>query len=455
MRPAGGPQRKGGSVTGFRVFLVSVSVAVPMRAVAAQQAVGQVVGQVITTDSGSAAVPGAMVSIEGVVVNMQTGPDGSFRFSGVRPGKSRVLVRKLGFAPTEERVSIVAGTETRVVLVLRPRATQLAELSVIGTRGDLDERRDRLAEVPGAVALVESEDIERSRQANLKDALGLVPGVYVQPRFGAADESQISIRGSGLRSNFHARGTNLLVNGMPYRNADGFTDFESLDLLTTEAIEVYKGGNALRYGGSTLGGAINLETKTGYTARPVAIVSEGGSHGLFKGQLSSGMTRGRFDYYASYSRTSIDGFRDWSNQARDRVNAHVGVVLSPSTDLRTFYFYANVNERLPGSLTRGQLYSSPESADPGTRRNTGVASTTCTISGCSSGAASTTGAASRSAPTCSTGTSTTRSSRSSPRSAGTTASTRDTKRRHPSRDDAIASPSAFSRRGSTWRTGNI
>ena len=72
--------------------------------------------------------------------------------------------------------------------------------------------------------------------------------MYVQPRFGAADESQISIRGSGLRNNFHLRGINVLVNGMPYRNADGFTDFESLELSNTESIEVYKGGNALRYG---------------------------------------------------------------------------------------------------------------------------------------------------------------------------------------------------------------
>ena len=40
-------------------------------------------------------------------------------------------------------------------------------------------------------------------------------------RFGAADETQFSIRGSGLRNNFHLRGVNILVNSMPYRLADG------------------------------------------------------------------------------------------------------------------------------------------------------------------------------------------------------------------------------------------
>ncbi len=194
--------------------------------------------------------------------------------------------------------------------------------------------------------------------------LGFTPGVFVQPRFGAADESQISIRGSGLRNNFHLRGVNVLVNGMPYRNADGFTDFESLELLNTETIEVYKGGNALRYGGSTLGGAINLETKTGYTAAPVGVVAEGGSFGFFKSQLSSGATVGKLDYFGSYTRTTLDGYRDYSAQGRDRINAHLGYVLSERTDVRAFYFFAQVDEQLPGALTASELATTPEAANP-------------------------------------------------------------------------------------------
>src|SRR6266850_4717700 len=139
--------------------------------------------------------------------------------------------------------------------------TRLATVTVIGSPSDLAEERDRVLRVPGGVTVLRGADLRATRQANLHDVLRFTPGVYIQPRFGSADESQISVRGSGLRNNFHARGINLLVNGMPYRNADGFTDFESLELLTTEATEVYKGANALRYGGSTLGGAINLHTQ--------------------------------------------------------------------------------------------------------------------------------------------------------------------------------------------------
>ena len=77
------------------------------------------------------------------------------------------------------------------------------------TRTDEQE----LQRVPGGVDLVPQRKIEESRGANLKDALDFVPGVLVRPRFGAADESQLSIRGSGLRNNFHLRGVNVLIDG--------------------------------------------------------------------------------------------------------------------------------------------------------------------------------------------------------------------------------------------------
>ncbi|MGN6393651.1 MAG: TonB-dependent receptor domain-containing protein [Gemmatimonadales bacterium] len=343
---------------------VAALVAVPASATAQQS--GTITGIVRSalTDS---VLPGALVSLEGGGVNLQADPHGRFLIRSVPRGRARLTARLLGYTPERLTVSVVAGDTTVVDVRLRPAATELAELTVIGTDQDLDERQSRLERVPGSVALVQSAQLRETRQANLKDALGYVPGVYVQSRFGAADESQISIRGSGLRNNFHARGVNLLVNGMPYRNADGFTDFESLELLTTESIEVYKGANALRYGGSTLGGAINLETRTGYSSPSVSVATEGGSFGFLKSQLASGGTGGKLDWYGSVARTTLDGYRDWAQQGRTRLNAHLGYVLSPAADLRAFYFFARASEQLPGALAAGELDAEPTAADPENR----------------------------------------------------------------------------------------
>jgi iron complex outermembrane receptor protein len=251
-----------------------------------------------------------------------------------------------------------------VRVVLSPAPILMEGLTAIGSPGELDEVRARMREVPGAVDLVEDGELRRTRQTNFADVLRFTPGVYAQSRFGAADELQLSVRGSGLRNNFHLRGINVLVNGMPYRNADGFTDFESLEILTASNVQVYKGGNALRYGGGTLGGAINLETRTGYTAEPLELYAQGGSNGFFKGQLSSGQVFDALDYYASYARTELDGFRLHSGQRRDRLNGHLGIVLGPRVDLRGFWFFADVEEDLPGSLTREEMEAGREGAAP-------------------------------------------------------------------------------------------
>ena len=314
----------------------------------------------VVVDPGGEPVAGAGLALDGRALSVQTAEDGSFSLPRVDPGEHDLRVDRLGFRPSS--VTVRVPTDVPVRIVLDPRPIPMQGLTAIGSPAELAEVRERMDEVPGGVDLIEERELERTRQANFSDLLRFTPGVYAQSRFGAADETQLSIRGSGLRNNFHLRGVNVLVNGMPYRNADGFTDFESLELLTASNVQVYKGGNALRYGGSTLGGAINIETRTGYTADPLQVHAQGGSYGFFKGQLSSGAAFDAMDYYASYARTDLDGFRDHSGQRRDRLNAHLGWVVSPKIDLRGFWFFAHVEEDLTGSLTLGELEADPRTA---------------------------------------------------------------------------------------------
>lgn len=220
-----------------------------------------------------------------------------------------------------------------------------------------------LERVPGGSSVVPPAEIEQSRAVNLKDALGFTPGVLAQSRFGA-DESQLSVRGSGLRNNFHLRGINLLINSIPYQDADGFSDFESLELMATERIEVWKEANALRFGGNSMGGAINFVTPTGLTAPRLPLRLQGGSFGTFKGQLAAGGRRGSLRHYLSFSDTEPDGYREHSQQGRQRFFGNFGFTLDERTDLRVDLVYANVSEKLPGSLTAAEFQANPQQADP-------------------------------------------------------------------------------------------
>jgi iron complex outermembrane receptor protein len=226
------------------------------------------------------------------------------------------------------------------------------------------EAREELQRVPGGTSVVGQQAIEQSRAANLKDALDLVPGVLVQPRFGAADESQISIRGSGLRNNFHLRGLNVLLDGFPYGNADGFADFESLELLTTKRLEVYKGANALRFGGYTLGGAINFVTKTGYDTPLLELRSAAGSFGYLKNYLGTGQVYGPFDLYVGLSDTELNGYRQHGDQIRRRAYASLGYRAAGGPTVRLDLGHVQNEENLPGALTQQEMDRNPRQRNP-------------------------------------------------------------------------------------------
>ena len=138
--------------------------------------------------------------------------------------------------------------EQKEVAQLPPVEVQGSPETPERTRSEAQARKE-IERTPSGVTLIGSQEIKETRATALQDVLDFVPGIMVQPRFGnVADESQISIRGSGLRNNYHLRGLTLLLDGFPLNNADGFGDFEAAELLATKRIEVYKGTNALRFG---------------------------------------------------------------------------------------------------------------------------------------------------------------------------------------------------------------
>ena len=229
------------------------------------------------------------------------------------------------------------------------------------TAPSLEQAGMKLAEVPGGASVVDAQNYKQGRAANLKDALDFAPGVYVQPRFGA-EESRISIRGSGLQRTFHGRGLKLLQDGVPLNLADGGFDFQAVEPLATRYIEVYRGANALEFGATTLGGAINFVSATGHEAAPISARFETGSFDTYHAQLSSGAVSGPLDYYLSLSHFSTDGFREHSQQNTQRLFANVGCRLAPEWETRFYVTCVQSDSELPGAITKAQLESDPRQA---------------------------------------------------------------------------------------------
>jgi iron complex outermembrane receptor protein len=220
-----------------------------------------------------------------------------------------------------------------------------------------------IQQTPGGVAIVPAEAYRSSTVANtIKDILDYVPGVFAQPKWG--DDTRLSIRGSGLSRNFHLRGVQLYMDGIPINTADGYGDFQEIDPTAYKYAAVYKGANALQFGANSLGGAINFVTATGRDPFPNGVSADLGAFGFRRLQANAGGANGPWDGFVTASTQAAEGFRDHSFGQATRVSGNVGYQFSPDFETR-FYLNANeVRQRIPGTVTKMSALTNPEAAAP-------------------------------------------------------------------------------------------
>ncbi|MBR0655032.1 TonB-dependent receptor family protein [Plastoroseomonas arctica] len=216
---------------------------------------------------------------------------------------------------------------------------------------------------PGNVSIVPAERFrDRAGVRSLQDALEFTPGVFAPPKWG--EDTRLSIRGSGLARNFHLRGVRLLQDGVPLNQADGSGDFQELDPLTLQRLEVYRGANAFALGANALGGAINAVTPTGRTSPGGLVRLEAGSNSFVRGQLAYGYANGASDAYISVTGLGSEGVRDHSAARNVRINANVGYRITDDVETRVYVTYNNIFQQIPGVVTRGSALNTPRVAAP-------------------------------------------------------------------------------------------
>ena len=221
--------------------------------------------------------------------------------------------------------------------------------------------RAELERVPGATGLVEDEGFADIFAQSIGDVLELTPGVFADT--SAQRESRISIRGSGLNSSFERRGLTVLRDGVPISRASGATEFQEVDPLTIRYMEVFKGANGLRYGAASLGGAVNIVSPTGRTARaPVALRAEGGTFDTFRANASVAGKNGDVDYWGGITGLTSDGYREHSEVRSLYGHANLGWRVSDRVETRFYATALSDNFELAGSLRLADALANPRAA---------------------------------------------------------------------------------------------
>lgn len=271
--------------------------------------------------------------------------------SYMRPALSGVSVLMLSaclIAPAHAEAKVEADLDRSAIIVTADAVTDAARQAVRAT--------------PGGADVVDAASFADKAAVSLKDTLAFSPGVYAQPRFG--QEVRLSIRGSGISRGYHMRGLTLLQDGIPINLADDNGDFQELDPQVFQHIEVYRGGNALRLGGSTLGGAINAVTPTGRTAPGFELRVDGGSFDTIRTKAAAGFATARGDAYAALTTDNSDGDRTHAKRSAVRFNGNAGIRLSDTVETRFYASVNHINQRLPGALTRDEALTTPKLSRP-------------------------------------------------------------------------------------------
>jgi iron complex outermembrane receptor protein len=149
---------------------------------------------------------------------------------------------------------------------------------------------------------------------------------------------------------------------VPINLADDNGDFQELEPIFFDHLEVYRGANALRFGSGTLGGAVNGVTPTGRTAEGVYLRGDVGSFASVRGLVAAGVAMGAVDAWGAISADTSDGDRDHARRRSLRFHGNVGLKLSAVASTR---FYASVNhieQELPGALTMVEALTTPRIA---------------------------------------------------------------------------------------------
>jgi len=222
----------------------------------------------------------------------------------------------------------------------------------------LQEQAQQVSDWSGSASFSSAEYWQDQRATNIKDILDFIPGVFAQQRNGA-ESTRLSIRGSGLGRQFQGGGLLLLQDGIPINSADGSFDFQAVDPWLIDYISIFRGGNGIALGGSSLGGVIQLgstipdENETDY------IRLSKGSFGTQKGMFSYAKGDASNYFRIRASHFNQDGFRIQNKQRSNRIDMQYYKEGYSGFNHRVGIYHLNTQAQLPSSLSKFLIDQDP------------------------------------------------------------------------------------------------
>jgi outer membrane receptor for ferric coprogen and ferric-rhodotorulic acid len=241
---------------------------------------GTVTGTVQDADLGGT-LPNASVVEKGTTNGTISDFDGNFTLS-VSSNSGQVEISYLGYITRVISFTLSNGSANLGSVSLDADAATLGEVVIVGT-GIIDLADDR--RTPVAVSTITAQEITSKVAGNVEftEAMKNTPSVYVSNQSGGFGDSQIFLRG------FSDVNTAFLLNGQPINSQEDGRMFWSnwagmADVAN--AIQVQRGLGSSKLAISSVGGTVNIISKTTDQTEGGFVRFLAGNDSYFKGTAS-------------------------------------------------------------------------------------------------------------------------------------------------------------------------
>lgn len=253
-----------------------------------------------------------------------------------------------------------------------PAAGTPVELGASTVVGDwlADARQDNVFEHPGARDVVRREAFERSGATTAREVLNRIPGVNAPENSGTGSHDlalNFGIR--GLNPRLASRST-VLMDGIPVPFApygQPQLSLAPLSMGNMDAVDVVRGGGAVRYGPQNVGGIVNFVTRAipeeaTFKAAMQNQISPSSSHDGFKNSanlLVGGTNDNGLGGALLYSGTRGGDWREHSDTQIDDLMLKGKLQLDEANSLHAMAQYYEGEAQMPGGLSSADYDADP------------------------------------------------------------------------------------------------
>ncbi len=192
---------------------------------------------------------GAAIYIKSIGRRNISNENGEFILEHIAKGSYLLEVSFIGYKSRAIPVRLNENETKQIEIELTPEVNDLEEVTVMAK----SEARN-LKEEGMPVTIINMSNLQGT-VTSVSDLLSKTVGMTIRVSGGVGSSSRISVRGlEGKRIGF-------FIDEIPLNDQSDFIDLNDIPVDMIERIEIYKGVVPARFGGSSMGGAVNIKIK--------------------------------------------------------------------------------------------------------------------------------------------------------------------------------------------------